>query len=386
MTRDFDIVLFGATGFTGQKTAEYLARHAPSGLRWAIAARNLAALDALKQRLVAIDARCATLTTLAVSSEDDAAVERMVARTQVVLTTAGPFIDHGEPVVRACVAHGTDYVDSTGEPAFVRLLFERYAQQAAARGVRIVPCCAYGCIPADLGAFFTVRELPPDQPIHLSAYLASDAEFSGGHDRSAIKVLAGEVPSARGVEVPALRPGARVRIDTAKAERKAEFGGWVVPLPTLDAQFVTRSAAALDRYGPDFSYAHHAVIGSFWRVIAGLLLMGRMALFARIPPLRDMMLRRTAKSGTGPSEERMQRSWFKLSFVARSGARVVRTEVSGGDPGYGETSKMLAESALCLALDRESLPAVSGVLTPAVAMGDLLLARLQRAGLRFRVL
>jgi short subunit dehydrogenase-like uncharacterized protein len=154
----------------------------------------------------------------------------------------------------------------------------------------------------------------------------------------------------------------------------------------VDASLVARSAAALDRYGPDFSYAHHGVVGSLIRLIAGGIMIGIGVLLARFAPTRALILKFAKKPGQGPSEEQMQRSWFKLHLVAECGGRTLRTEVSGGDPGYGESSKMLAESALCLASDGAVLPKTSGVLTPAVAMGDPLLARLQRAGLRFRTL
>lgn len=385
MARTYDIVLFGATGFTGGKTAEYLARHAPPETRWAIAGRSQEALDSVKQRLVAIDARCERVATLRANVEDEASLQHMTAQTQVLLTTVGPFVDYGEPVVRACVAQGTDYVDSTGEPAFIELLLQRYAEPAIQRGIRIVPSCGFDSIPADLGAFFTVSELASDQPMRLAGYMRAEAAFSGGTERSAIKALA-SLPPAREIEVTPVRPGARVRILKAKVERKPELGGWVAPLPTADAAIVARSAAALERYGSDFSYAHHGVVGSLLRLILGALAFGSAALLARFAPLRALLLRLAQKSGKGPSEEQIQRSWFKFRLVAECGGRVLHTEVSGGDPGYGETSKMLAESALCLATDRASLPEASGVLTPAIAMGDLLLARLQRAGLRFRVL
>jgi short subunit dehydrogenase-like uncharacterized protein len=387
--RAYDIVLFGATGFTGGLTAEYLARHAPADARWAIAGRSQGALDAVKQRLCAIDARCERVGTIVASVGDDAALLRMAEQTRVLLTTVGPFVDYGEPVVRACIAAGCDYLDSTGEPAFVELLRERYAERARERGVRVVTCCGYDSIPADLGPFFTVGQLRQAgggaQAIRLDGYLSSEAQFSGGTQRSAIKALSTIAP-ARDHEVPSARPNARVRVRVPKLEKKPALGGWIGPLPTVDASIVARSAAALDRYGSDFTYGHHAVIGSFARVVLGVFFVAVLAVLSRIPPARALLLRTLPKPGQGPSAEQRRKSWFKLRMVAESGGRVVNTEIAGGDPGYDETSKMLAESALCMAFDREALPDARGVLTTAVAMGEPLLARLQRAGLVFRVL
>jgi short subunit dehydrogenase-like uncharacterized protein len=158
----------------------------------------------------------------------------------------------------------------------------------------------------------------------------------------------------------------------------------VVPLPTIDGAIVRRSAAALDRYGPDFTYGHNMVARSLGTIVALSAGVGGVALLAPLPPTRKLLLKIKAP-GEGPDEAKRARSWFRVRFVGEGGGVRVVTEVSGGDPGYGETSKMLAESAMCLALDRASLPARSGVLTPAEAMGDVLLERLQRAGLRFSV-
>jgi short subunit dehydrogenase-like uncharacterized protein len=382
--RAYDLTVFGATGFTGGKTAEYLARHAPPGLRWAIAGRSQAKLDAVKARLLQIDARNQAVGTLCASLDQPESLQRMAAQTRVLITTVGPFIDYGEPVVRACIEQQTDYIDSTGEPYFVQLLLGRYAQTAASRNVRIVPSCGFDSIPADLGAFFTVRQLPSDQPIQLSGYLSLDAQFSGGTERSAI--LASVPPEGLpSVAPPSAANGRRVRLLTAKVERPAKLGVWTTPLPTIDGSVVLRSAASLERYGPDFSYTHNAVHASLGHLIAAFFFFGTLGLFSRIAPLRALLLRMAKKSGEGPSEERMSKSWFKLRFFAESAGQRIETEVSGGDPGYAETSKMLAESGLCLAQDRESLPQRAGVLTPAEAMGELLLARLQRAGLVFRV-
>jgi short subunit dehydrogenase-like uncharacterized protein len=383
--RAYDIVIFGATGFTGGKVAEYLARHAPPNLRWAIAGRAREKLESVRARLVALDARNAGVGMIEASVNDDASLERMAGQTRVLVTTVGPFIDYGEPVARACVTQGTDYIDSTGEPNFYNLLLGRYAGDAAKRNVRLVPSCGFDSIPADLGVLFTVKQLPSGQPIRLSGYLQVRAAFSGGTERSAIKSLA---PAPEGIKAvpPSAPPGRRVTLSKGKVERRPDLDGWASPLPTIDGPIVRRSASSIDRYGPDFTYAHHALHPSLLILLLAAWFFGWLAVFAKIGPLRELLLKLVKKPGQGPTEEQMKKAWFKLRFIGESGEETVRTEVSGGDPGYGETSRMLAESALCLALDRGSLPARSGVLTPAEAMGDVLLERLQRAGMSFRVL
>jgi saccharopine dehydrogenase (NAD+, L-glutamate forming) len=382
--RQYDVIVFGATGFTGGKTAEYLAKNAPAGFKWAIAGRSAAKLEAVKARLTASHPACANLGVMEASVDDPTSLAKMAARTRVVLTTVGPFIDYGEPLVKACGEQGTDYIDSTGEPNFVNLLLARYAEPAARAGVRLVPSCGFDSIPADLGAFYTLKHLPEGAPIRMSGYMKLKATFSGGTERSAIKSLA---PPPFSEKPPRREPssGRKVKLVTEKVGHRPELGGWSSPLPTIDGAVVIRSATSLDRYGPDFSYSHNAIHASLFILWAAAWVFGSLALFVRIAFLREFFLRIVKKSGEGPSDDQIAKSWFKLRFIAESAGKTVQTEVAGGDPGYGETSKMLAESAMCLALDRASLPARSGVLTPAEAMGDVLLERLQRAGLRFSV-
>jgi len=386
MTRAYDITIFGATGFTGGMTAEYLARHAPPGLRWAIAGRSAAKLAAVKARLVAIDAIHQGVGCVQASLDAADSLQQMAARTRVLVTTVGPFIEYGEPVVRACVEQDTDYIDSTGEPNFMQLLLARYAGPAAERKLRLVPSCGFDSIPADLGALFTVQQLPRDQPIQLSGYLSVQAQFSGGTEQSAIMSWAPPRERLQAPAAPKPANGRRVRLLTSKIERRPELERWTAPLPTIDGSVVLRSAASLERYGPDFSYTHNAVHGSLGTLIAAICVFGTLAFLARFAALRGLLLKLVKKSGEGPSQEQMNKSWFKLRFIAECAGQRLQTEVSGGDPGYVETSKMLAESALCLAFEREQLPLRFGVLTPAEAMGERLLERLQAAGLHFRVL
>ena len=383
--RAYEVVVFGATGFTGNKTAEYLARHAPKTLAWAIAGRSAQKLAEVKARLVSIDPVWEKVGVLQASVDDAASLSAMAAQTRVVLTTVGPFIDYGEPLVKACIAEGTDYVDSTGEPFFVQMLQARYADAAARANVRLVPSCGFDSIPADLGVLFTVQQFPPGAKVSISGYIKLKATFSGGTEQSAIKSF---VPPKDAVTPPppVASNGRRVRLVTSKVKRLPELGGWSAPLPTIDGPVVLRSAASLDRYGPDFSYSHNVIHVSALALLVAGLVFGSLAVLVQVSFIRNLLLKLVKKSGEGPSDEQMEKSWFSLSFIAESDGKTIRTEVRGGDPGYGETSKMLAESAMCLALDSWRLPERAGLLTPAEAMGDVLIARLKGAGLQFNVL
>jgi len=378
---DFDTVLFGATGFTGTLTAEYLAAHAPAGTTWALAGRNRAKLEALRERLGA------DVTILEADITDAASLRRVAESARVVITTVGPYVRYGEPLVAACAEAGTDYVDLTGEPEFVDLMYLRHHATAERTGARLVHACGFDSIPHDLGALFTVQHLPEDQPIALRGYVSAGGRPSGGTFDSAVTAMsrmrhASAVHAKRRKAEP--RGGARrTRALTGRPGYDRHVHTWVLPLPTIDPQIVVRSARALSRYGPDFSYSHYAAVGN--PLVAAGLTVGVAGTFAlaQLPPTRTL-LRKLLPSGAGPSEEQRAKSWFKVRFVGESGGQRVVTEVAGGDPGYGETSKMLAESALCLAYD--SLPETAGQVTTAVAMGDALRARLEKAGITFRVL
>lgn len=386
--RPYDIVLFGATGFTGELTAEYLARNAPEGLRWALAGRNRRKLESLRKRLTEVDPRCALLPLLTADVADRRAVRQLAAQTRVVATTVGPYIRYGSALVAACAEEGTDYVDLAGEPEFVDLMYLRHHARARETGARLVHSCGFDSVPYDLGARFTVERLPQGVPLFVDGYVRSNATLSGGTLSSALLAFSRMSRMARTAKERRRaepRPrDRRVRTPTGRVRRSRDMGGWAVPLPTIDPQIVGRSAAALERYGPDFSYRHCAAVRRLPVVLGGAVGMGALFVLAQLPFTRRAVQSRLAP-GEGPSKARRDRSWFTATFVGRGGTRRVVTQVSGGDPGYDETAKILAESAMCLAWDSE-LPDTSGQVTTAVAMGEALTGRLVRAGIGFRVL
>ncbi|PCG83785.1 saccharopine dehydrogenase [Streptomyces sp. WZ.A104] len=385
-TRPLDVVLFGATGFVGTLTAEYLAGHAPSGLRWALAGRSPAKLERLRERLTAIDPDCAGLPLLETDADDEKALAELAASTRVVATTVGPYIRYGEKLVAACAQAGTDYVDLTGEAEFIDRTYLDQDARARETGARIVHACGFDSVPHDLGAYFTVRQLPEDVPLAVDGFVRTNAVFSGGTFASALTAMGRGTQMAAAARERRLHEprvvGRRVRTPLGTPHFSAATGAWALPLPTVDPTIVGRSARALERYGPDFRYRHFASVKTLPMALGAPVAIGGLVAAAQVEGVREWLMGRY-EPGRGPDEERRERSWFTIRFVGEGGGRRVFTEVSGGDPGYGETAKILAESAVCLALD--DLPETSGQVTPAVAMGDALLERLTAAGLRFRV-
>ncbi|MFB7833917.1 saccharopine dehydrogenase family protein [Streptomyces sp. NPDC056056] len=384
--RAYDVVLFGATGFVGELTAEYLAAHAPAECRWALAGRNRAGLTALRERLAARWPHCAELPLVVANAADPDSLRELARSARVMATTVGPYVWYGDGLVGACAEAGTDYVDLTGEAEFVDLTYVRHDARARETGARIVHACGFDSVPHDLGVYFTVQQLPADVPLRVDGFVRAGAQFSGGTFASALTAFGRGREILRAAHERRLHEprlvGRRARAPLGGPRFSRETGTWALPLPTLDPQVVARSAAAIDRYGPDFRYRHYASVKTLPMALGGTAAIGAGVTAAQLPPVRAWLMERY-QAGQGPSAERRARSWFSVRFVGEGGGRRVFTEVSGGDPGYDETAKMLAESALSLAFD--PLPKTSGQVTTAVAMGDALIDRLRAAGIRFRV-
>jgi short subunit dehydrogenase-like uncharacterized protein len=385
--REYDLVLFGATGFTGGLTADYLAANGPADLRWALVGRNRSKLEAVAARLAAASPEAPAPVLIEADAADAAALAKVAESTRVVITTVGPYALYGGPLVAACAAAGTDYVDLTGEPEFVDRTWLEQDATARRTGARIVHCCGFDSVPHDLGAYFTVKQLPEGVPLKVEGFVRSNARFSGGTYHSAVNAFARgrqTLAAARERRKAEPRPtGRKIHSAPARIRHNSELDGWTAPLPTIDPTIVRRSAAMVDRYGPDFTYGHNLVARHLATVAGMSAGVGTVAVLAPIPPVRKLLLK--AKSpGEGPDEQTRAGSWFKVRFVGEGGGKRVVTEVSGGDPGYTETAKMLAECGLCLAFDE--LPERAGQLTTVAAMGDMLLTRLQNAGIAFRVL
>lgn len=391
--RKYRLTLFGATGFTGGLCADYLGEHMPAGVPWAIAGRNAQKLHNVIDRLRLQGV--SNLPEIVVADIDNRdSLNAMAATSRVVITTVGPYVHYGEGVARACAEQGTHYCDLTGEPEFVNNLIVRYHDIAKKNGAALVNCCGFDSIPHDAGVLFTVRALGKALGGHIGGdarvegVVTANGTFSGGTWQSAITAF------GRPKENQQAMKQARKTLDNLYP-RKARplpmrihhdkaFGSWLCPMPTIDPFIVLRSARALDDYGPNFHYGHFVGVKSLPKMLGGIVGIGGLVLAAQVKFLRNKLLE-IRESGEGPSEEKRASSWFKVTFRGRSGDAEVMTQVSGGDPGYSETAKMLAETAMAMALD-DGYPRRTGVVTPVMALEDKLIERLQAAGIRFEVL
>lgn len=363
-----DIVVYGATGFTGRLIAAYLARTAAGhGLTWAIAGRSRAKLEALRESIPGEPPGI-----LIADSTDSASLRALAGSTRLVLNAAGPFALYGPPVVEACIAEGAHYVDITGEPGFINGTFLTHDEAARAKGVAIVNACGFDSIPADFAVYEAVRALPPEAPKAVRCYVRTNATFSAGTLRTAVLSVAAKQSGTREPVVRSPKHPATPRIPR-RIHWNRRFQAWALPMPVADVHIVKRSAMRLPEvYGPAFAYAQFYLASGTWAMIQ---LVGSVALLfglARFAWFRERLLKRF-EPGTGPDAARRAASCFEVTAVAETpDGRTAEHVISGGDPGYDETARIVVEAAYTL-LDKHAKGTLkAGVLTPVEALVSLI--------------
>lgn len=382
--REFDIIIYGASGYTGRLVAEYLqAEYAGAGLKWAMAGRNAEKLQSVAGEM-GIGGDVAILTA---NSDDPKSLAAMAARTKAIITTVGPYQLYGEPLLKACVEAGTDYVDLCGEPAWMKDMIDRYDGAAKKSGARIVLSCGFDSIPFDLGVY------------HLQQYAINNhggacsrvrcrvrgmkGTFSGGTAASFMETMKRaqtqpeilnwlkdpfSLSPEKGADQPPIH----------KPMEETDLGSWATPfiMASINTKNVHRSNALLGyRYGRDFQYGEMVLTGPGEKGEQLAKGMAKSNAFGDNPP----------KPGEGPSKEERENGSYDVMFIgdAPNGTRLVTSVKGDKDPGYGSTSKMIAEAAITLVRDVQGQ---GGVMTPAPAMAEPLIKRLQdHAGLTFAI-
>ena len=391
MDRKYEIVVYGATGFTGQICCKYL-RDNYKDLTWAMSGRNQEKLEQIKSEL---NLDCDIVVA---DGADLEALRSLTSQTKVILSTAGPFARYGSMLVQACVENETHYTDITGENHWVRGLIDKHHAEAASKGIRIIPSCGYDSVPSDIGAFYTITQF--NKPVsRVDVYHEAQGGASGGTTET-IFTMDGLSKEMRDPFV--LNPEDSVS-DEQREKSKDGFvikqveglEGWsgIGMMAVANTRVVRRSAALMAQnqkpYGNNFTFGEHGLFSTKR--------MARLASYASIlafiiigTPLKRLVRPFLLKPGEGPSQETQDKGWFRATFVAYSddNERKICSMYGSGDPGYKSTAKMVCESALALAKSND-LPGGSeygGVLTSAVGLGDVLIQRLKDAEIEFKVI
>lgn len=401
--RTFDVIVWGASGFTGRLVAEYLARqYAGTNLRWAVAGRNKEKIESVLQEYVGDSSSVPILTA---DIDDEASITALAQASKVILSTVGPYALYGSQLVRACAANGTHYCDLAGEAQWIRRMIDEHLDTAIASGARIVPSCGFDSIPSDIGVFLLQKRARNDfgEPCTRVKLLvkAMKGGASGGtiasmlnavqqakKDRSVARVLVN--PYALNPEGERNGPDGR---DQSGMRFDSDYKVWTGPfiMAAINTKIVRRTNALLGyAYGNDFRYSESSITGRGpvgW--LKSAVMTAALTLFMLASSFdltrKHLVERFVPKPGEGPDREERENGFFnlKLHGATRSGQSLRMTVTGDRDPGYGSTSKMLAESAVCLAMD--DLDVAGGFWTPAAAMGEPLAERLrENAGLDFR--
>ena len=392
MHKDIDIIIYGATGFTGKLCVKYF-QSLNTNVKWAIAGRNSDKLNAVAR------SHSAEVEILIADSEDENALDILTARAKVILSTAGPFHKYGSKLVKSCIKNSSHYVDITGENFWVKELITKHHEEASSKGIRIIPSCGFDSIPSDLGTFYSARSL--NKPIkRIESFHSYEGGASGGTLETMFSMSELDLgddltdPFLLNPEDSYSQEQKQLSSDRVGLAKKSEINAWSGPfiMATANTRVVRRTEALLalrqESYGTDFTYQEHAFHKSWFSAFNSLALTG-ISVLVLLSPLKKLVKPFLPKPGEGPSEAVQENGWFDCKFIVETedGIKSVFNMSGKGDPGYKVTSKLVSECALCLLEDEGSLPGgpeYGGVLTSASGLGQPLISRLQKVGISFK--
>ena len=403
--REIDIAVYGATGFVGKLTAEYLAKAAPDGVSIALAGRSQQKLEKVRSEL---GAKAADWPLITADSSDADAVKAMAERCRVVATTVGPYLKYGMKLVEACADAGTHYADLTGEALFIRKTIDQFHERAEASGAMIVHTCGFDSIPSDLGVWLLHEQAQKDGAGELERTTFVVRAMKGGASGGTIDSLKAMVDEAKRDSAArklmfdpyslspdrSAEPDLGTEGDVRMPVHDDELGIWLAPfvMQAINTRVVRRSNALQDwAYGRGFDYHETMAMGEGLAgrakatAVSGTLGVALPSL--AFPPTRAVLDRVLPDPGEGPGAEARAKGFYKIDIHTKtsSGARYVCRVAAQGDPGYAATAVMLGEAALCFVLDADKLPDRAGILTPATALDGALVDRLTAAGHTYEV-
>jgi short subunit dehydrogenase-like uncharacterized protein len=391
MNKDIDIIIYGATGFTGKLCVKYF-QSLKTSVTWAIAGRNITKLQKVAKH------NQTEVEILIADSDDESALDQLTSRARVILSTTGPFHRYGSKLVASCIKNHTHYVDITGENFWVKGLIEKHHAEASAKGIRIIPSCGFDSIPSDLGAFFSAKAV--GKPIKR---IESFHSYEGGASGGTLETMFSMADLDLGDDLTdpfLLNPKdsyseqqRQLSSDRVGIAKKPQINAWSGPfiMATANTRVVRRTEALLalrqESYGADFTYQEHAFHKSWISAVKSLVLTG-FSVLVLLSPLKRLVKPFLPKPGEGPSETIQENGWFDCKYIVETddGSMSVFNMNGKGDPGYKVTSKLVSECALCLIEDEDALPGgkgYGGILTSASGLGNPLIARLSKVGINF---
>ena len=368
MVKDnIDIIVHGATGFTGKLICEYLFNHKDTkNIIWAISGRNENKLKLIASKY--------NVDYYVADAFDKKSLDNITLISKIVISVVGPYSIFGKKLVESCVQNKCHYLDLTGEPAFVNYVEKFHSKSSIENKVILMNCCGFESIPPDLGIYYSIKKVN-EKNLSFNSYLSTRGQISGGTWASFINSFS----SKKSV----IKNKSGIKKNTKKIFYNKELKKWALIFPVIDKYIVKKSSMNIEFYGDNFSYNEYILFDRFYKIfflIVSLIFLGFISKFKFMRRLLISYI----PSGSGPNREKREKHWFNIKFFGKGKDKSIITTVSGGDPGYGETAKFISEMALCIIINRDKLNINKGIITPAMCAPDLMIDRLKNAGIIFK--
>ena len=368
--KEYDLIIHGATGFTGQLICDYLYKHNDSkAIKWAISGRNTSKLEPISKKY--------NVDLFQVDSFENKALDLITSKSKVIISVVGPYAIYGKQLIESCVNNNCHYLDITGESSFVQYVKNKYSKKAIETNTMLVSCCGFESIPPDIGTYYSIKQLN-EENIDIKCYMKTKGQISGGTWASFLNISSSGRIKKKIQNNQSKKQGTKNKILFYNKELKK----WALIFPDIDQYIIRRSSKLIDGYGENVRFVKYMLFKSLFKV-AALLVPLFFILFLAKFKFSKKWLESFIPSGTGPSEEARAKHWFEYILIGKTEKQKIITTVKGGDPGYGETSKFVTEMGLALILNKDQLNHKKGVLTPAACAGDVILKRLQKSGIEF---
>ena len=364
--KKYDLIVHGATGFTGKLVCSYLSSHIDAkSIKWAISGRNTKKLESLSQEY--------NVDYFNVDSFDINSINSITSISKVIISVVGPYALYGKDLVQSCVDNNCHYLDITGESTFVKYVKNKFHKKAVDSETMIVNCCGFESVPTDLGVYLNYTKTN-QKDLDVKCFLTSKGKISGGTWASFLNHF-----DSNKITINNQKGSKKSKVKSFYFDRN--INRWALIFPDIDRSIIMSSAKSYD-YGDNFNFTKYLTFKNLFQVISLIVPLLFISFLAKFKFTRNW-LKSFIPSGTGPSKELRDKHWFNFKIISLSQSHKYVTTVKGGDPGYGETSKFISEMALSIIHDFNELHTVKGVISPAECGGNILLKRLIRSGIDF---